>query len=377
MVVQIMKKNRRVLSIMLIFVMIMTSALLTAFAAGEEAAVDAGDQDVEVIDDFDFDDAAVEEEPVAEDVVAEEDLEMVAEDAKNAGADQSQLAAVTNLKAAPGYKKVTVTWTAVPGATSYAVTYAPGSKTVTVAKNSFVLKNPAYHTDYTFKVVAKNDSSSSAAATATCKTDRKIKPITYKFKMKMSATLKSHGGSKKKLRLKAGETIKANRFKSGKYVITRKKGTYFINRTRARNPKAVYTRKYNYTRAEAEHFVNGIKMSSKKKQLIWVSTYCQHAYAFKGKKGKWKCVRDWELSTGRADAPTPTGVNGKVSLWKKLSFRHGLQWWSCFSSYNAFHGKQSSWSIGKPASSGCIRNKNKDAKWIYNNVPISTRVYIY
>ena len=365
-----MKKNRRVLSIMLIFVMIMTSALLTAFAAGEDAAVDAGDQDVEVIDDFDFDDAAVEEEPVAEDVVAEEDLEMVAEDAKNAGTDQAQVADVTNLK-------VTVSWTGVQGATGYVVSYAPGSKAVNVTGTSFVLKDPAYNTNYTFKVVAKVGDSASAGVTATCKTDRKIKPITYKFKMKMSATLKSHGGSKKKLRLKSGETIKANRFKSGKYVITRNKGTYFINRTRARNPKAVYTRKYNYTRAEAEHFVNGIKMSSKKKQLIWVSTYCQHAYAFKGSKGKWKCVRDWELSTGRADAPTPTGVNGKVSLWKKLSFRHGLQWWSCFSSYNAFHGKQSSWSVGKPASSGCIRNKNKDAKWIYNNVPISTRVYIY
>ena len=216
-VVQIMKKNRRVLSIMLIFVMIMTSALLTAFAAGEDAAVDAGDRDVEVIDDFDFDDAAVEEEPVAEDVVAEEDLEMVAEDAKNAGTDQAQVADVTNLKAVPGYKKVTVSWTGVQGATGYVVSYAPGSKAVNVTGTSFVLKDPAYNTNYTFKVVAKVGDSASAGVTATCKTDRKIKPITYKFKMKMSATLKSHGGSKKKLRLKSGETIKANRFKANRF----------------------------------------------------------------------------------------------------------------------------------------------------------------
>ena len=36
---------------------------------------------------------------------------------------------------------------------------------------------------------------------------------------------------------------------------------------------------------------------------------------------------------------------------------------------NAFHGTFSSWvkKLGNPASGGCIRNKNENAKWLYNN----------
>ena len=376
-----MKTNRRIISIMIMLIMIMTSAMLTVFATGEEPAADNADnQEAISIDDFDFEEAEPAAEP--EEAAAEEqsELELVTEEAKNAEGDTTtsgQLAAVTDLTAKTGYDGVVkLSWTAAPNATAYVVSY--GDESVTVNRTKATIKGLKTHKEYVFKVVAKADGfTDSAEASVSCMTDRKIKHISYKFTMKGGVTLQPHGGSKKNIRLKQGETIEAYRFKSGKYVINRGKGIYYINRVRARNPRAVYTKKFNYSRTEAENYVNAIKMSSKKKYLIWVSTYTQHGYCFKGSKGKWKCIRDWELATGKADTPTPTGVDGKVQLWLKLNFRHGLHWWSCFSTYNAFHGKAGSWDVGDPASGGCIRCLNKDAKWIYNNVPIKTRVYIY
>ena len=386
-----MKKNRRILSIMLILVMIMTSAIMTVFATGEEGNVNNADNEESVaVDDYDFEEAEPSDAVTAE----EPELDLVQEEAMNAEGEEtapteepaapSKLDAVTNLKAVSLYgKKVKLTWKKSPNAAEYIIKYkAKGDdayKSVTVNGKSKTISGLAYNTKYTFKVTATAPGyKKSDAAKVTCKTDRKIKHITYKFTMKMGVTLTPHAGKKKNLRLHAGDKIESYRFKSGKYVITRNKSTYYINRVRARNIKGVYTRKFNYTRTEAENFVNAKKLKSQTKQMIWVSTYTQHGYYFKkNSKGKWVCKRDWELATGKADAPTPTGIDGKVAIWKKISFRHGLRWWSCFSTYNAFHGKLNSWGLGKPASGGCVRNSVKDAKWVYNNVKMNSTVFIY
>ena len=116
--------------------------------------------------------------------------------------------------------------------------------------------------------------------------------------------------------------------------------------------------------------------SSSRSTLIWVSTYCQHVYYFRGSKGNWRCVRDWECATGTVNGPSPSGMWGNKEIHKKIKRRHGLKFWSCYSSMNAFHGKQSRWKVGKPASSGCIRNANENAQYIYNNAPKRTKVIV-
>ena len=333
-----MKKNRRIISVILMMVMIMTSAIMAVYATGEEQTT-------------------------------------------------LQLNDVNNLKAVSLYgKKIKLSWDTVPNATEYIVKYkakdAPEYTVVSVPGTKTTVTGLEYGKKYTIKVIASAPNTdyknSSKAAKVTCKTDRKIKHISYRFRMKGGVTLTSHDKKKKRLRLHAGEEITAYRFGGGKYIISRKKSTFFINRVRARNVEAVFTRKFNYSTTEAENFVNKKKIKSSTKQLIWVSTYTQHGYFFKkNSKGKWVCKRDWEVATGKADSPTPTGKTGELAIWKKLSLRHGLHWWSCFSTYNAFHGKLNSWDLGTPASGGCVRCNQEDAKWIYNNVRVNSTVFIY
>ena len=124
--------------------------------------------------------------------------------------------------------------------------------------------------------------------------------------------------------------------------------------------------------------MNGKGLTSPTKQLIWVNTYTQELYIFKGSKGKWKLNKHWAVSTGKASSPTPTGNDGIKEVWKKLSTRHNLKWWTCFSTMNAFHGLFDSWrkKLGNPASGGCIRNEVKNAKWIYDNIKYKTTVLI-
>ncbi|MBV9773802.1 MAG: L,D-transpeptidase [Gemmatimonadetes bacterium] len=42
-----------------------------------------------------------------------------------------------------------------------------------------------------------------------------------------------------------------------------------------------------------------------------------------------------------------------------------------------FHGTDDESSIGQAASHGCIRMHKKDILWMYDHVPVGTRVYIY
>ena len=122
-------------------------------------------------------------------------------------------------------------------------------------------------------------------------------------------------------------------------------------------------------------FVNKSKKSSKTKYLIWVSTYTQHLYIFKGKKGKWKLYKDWECSTGAAKSPTPTGFDKKIEdKWRNHS---GIDYWSPFQHANSIHGQRSSYLFGKPQSNGCVRNFDQNAKWLYYNCARGTGLIVY
>ena len=41
------------------------------------------------------------------------------------------------------------------------------------------------------------------------------------------------------------------------------------------------------------------------------------------------------------------------------------------------HGTRLEHTVGKSATHGCLRLKDDDIAWLYNNVPVGTRVYLY
>jgi lipoprotein-anchoring transpeptidase ErfK/SrfK len=42
-----------------------------------------------------------------------------------------------------------------------------------------------------------------------------------------------------------------------------------------------------------------------------------------------------------------------------------------------FHGTNQEQTVGTAASAGCLRMRRADVLWMYENVPVGTRVYIY
>ena len=103
--------------------------------------------------------------------------------------------------------------------------------------------------------------------------------------------------------------------------------------------------------------------------------------------GEWMPYRYFSCSVGGKNTPTPKGVHSIV--YKEYSFGdsdHTCYYASCFAwgdylfhsvlylpnTFNILDG-----TLNSHRSQGCIRLAIENAKWIYNNIPMGTRVYIY
>lgn len=126
-------------------------------------------------------------------------------------------------------------------------------------------------------------------------------------------------------------------------------------------------------------------MSSTTKWLIMVDTTGCRVGVFSGKKGNWALKYYWLCSPGKPS--TPTVLGSYTVTGKGYSFGHG---YTCYY-YTQFYGDFLFHSVlynqgtrviqdgrlGQQLSHGCVRLDIKNAKWIYDNIPYGTKVYIY
>lgn len=127
------------------------------------------------------------------------------------------------------------------------------------------------------------------------------------------------------------------------------------------------------------------RYSSNTNWLIMVDRQACRLGVFRGQRGSWSYAQCWTCSTGAPSTPTPTGeytVTGKG-----YSFGHG---YTCYY-YTQFYGDYLFHSIpyyqgtfnpmdsrmGMHISQGCVRLPIDRAKWIWDNVPLATKVVIY
>lgn len=439
-----MKKYSRLLSIMMIMVMILTSSVYLVFAERPEAEGQTSEGEFELLEE-DVDEVVM-EEPVADtakaattdvvivlkanngtkdkiDVTVAElnedgtytlpDCNFTAPEGKvfdkwsegavgdtvEAGTVESpvEISAVwkeevvvpdtpgnaSGLTANTVGKTVKLSWKGDSRADTYDVYVGGKYKATTSATNYTLTVSPYYNTNFKVKAFKSYEDNGETKYVPSPGFSNVvywngIKAMSIKFKVKSACSLKSHGGKKQTLKLKKGQVITASMFSGGKYIFKMNGSVFWMNRTRAKSPAAYYTKSFDYSWEEAENFVNQYGIGSSTKQMIWVSTYTQRAYYFTGTRGNWTCRRSWDVSTGKASTPTPTGKTyGTMAIQKKLKKRHSIPYWSCFSSFNAFHGKKKSWKMGAPASGGCVRNNVSDAQWIYNNVSKKSRAFVY
>ena len=152
----------------------------------------------------------------------------------------------------------------------------------------------------------------------------------------------------------------------------------------------------DWTKAVKEKYVNKKGYSSNTKYLIWTSTYSQRVNIFKGRKGHWKLFKHFRCSTGAFSQPCHISSKFYLSGHKPKRVRFS-EWSQKYYYYkyltyydgglNAFHS--TSWrvgtnkqintvsKVGQPKTKACIRVTVKNAKYIYDKMPLGTKVVIY
>ncbi len=321
---------------------------------------------------------------------------------------------VEKLEAMSGYGSVSIYFTPVDGAVKYIIAKstnknaanfnADNSSNVTIAASKLTKVKEPWSGSKKYNVYKYTDSNSgtmtyykvyavsaggAVSEASPVSGDKRVEYIKYKFTLKKNKTLTSHNasGGNKTVTFKKGTTFVSDGFGGGKYKFYYKIGGksyyFYCNAVDCKNASAIYDKKNNYTRTEAENYVNEHKFTSSTNYLIFASLYTQHVYIFKGSKGNWTCFKDFESSSGAAYAATPSGTDkylltgsGSESNPGKKASRHNRKWWSPFSSWNSFHSKLTKQSLGSPASKGCIRLNVDDAYYIYKNIPVRTKCIV-
>ena len=123
--------------------------------------------------------------------------------------------------------------------------------------------------------------------------------------------------------------------------------------------------------------------------LILVNLSTQKTAVFKGSTNNWMLMREFTCSSGTSEHPTPTGEY-KTTIhdlyfdsygwrcWYATGFIGGLYLFHSSPYYQADEPKSvADRTMGKPSSHGCIRLTLEDAKWMYDTLPLRTKVVIF
>lgn len=121
------------------------------------------------------------------------------------------------------------------------------------------------------------------------------------------------------------------------------------------------------------------------KLLVEIET--QHVYIYKYNK----LIKTMVCSSGMSGYDTPEGkfkVTDRGKYFYSDKYQEGAYYWVRFYKSYLFHSvpydkngnmiESEADKLGQPASHGCIRLSNEDAKWIYENIPRNiSRVLVY
>ncbi|WP_426350899.1 L,D-transpeptidase family protein [Alloiococcus sp. CFN-8] len=137
-----------------------------------------------------------------------------------------------------------------------------------------------------------------------------------------------------------------------------------------------------------EAYINTLGIESKTPYAAWINTPNQTTYIFKKEADKWSLLKSYLCSTGKESYETPKGVftmNGdRGDSFVNNEYKDGAKYWTRFNGVYLFHSvtydvdfKDIKDSIlGEPRSHGCVRLKDEDAKWIYENLQKGTTVIV-
>ena len=128
--------------------------------------------------------------------------------------------------------------------------------------------------------------------------------------------------------------------------------------------------------------------SSATNYLILVDTTKCRVGIFSGSQGRWSAIQYWLCSPGTSSTPTVKGSftvknrgkvfgkEGQYSCWYFTRF-YGEYLFHSVLYYPGSMTNIKDGRLGMQLSHGCVRLDINNAKWIYDNIPNGTKVYIY
>lgn len=132
-------------------------------------------------------------------------------------------------------------------------------------------------------------------------------------------------------------------------------------------------------------FINSKNLSSNTKYLIGVDLSNFKVNVFTGKTNEWKFLKSYLCTIGKPSTPTPKGtfLIGIKGLYFGVEKGYKCWYYTQFKGNYLFHsiiynldGSIRDGRLGMRLSDGCVRLLKENAKWIYDNIPEGTKVYI-
>lgn len=133
--------------------------------------------------------------------------------------------------------------------------------------------------------------------------------------------------------------------------------------------------------------VNSLHIESKTPYLLYVNIANQETSVYKGELNNWNLVKTISCSTGIEGEETPKGVYSILNRgdwFFSEDYKQGGKYWIQFMGDYLFHSVPFDedqktildYTLGKPASHGCIRLPLDESKWLYDNIPNDTKLII-
>lgn len=156
-----------------------------------------------------------------------------------------------------------------------------------------------------------------------------------------------------------------------KYLIILPQGRVFLNQL---------------TKEEVEKFVNSQVKNKKSNYFIWVDLTRLSIYLMKKVNNEYTLIKTIDCSAGAESTPTLRGyfkIKAKVYKFYNTKYRAGAMYGLVYYGNYMIHsvsidqkGKIIDNSIIRRVSHGCIRISMSDAKYLYNNIPVGSVVWV-
>lgn len=170
-------------------------------------------------------------------------------------------------------------------------------------------------------------------------------------------------------------------------LISEARENYLASISSDENKQEVITTSSKILQSLTSNNINTLNIESLTHNLIYVNLKDQVTYIYKGSMNDWDKIKSFESSTGIESEKTPTGIfdiRERGTWFFSDKYNQGGKYWVQFYGDYLFHSipynKEQSevvdYTLGVPASHGCIRLKTEDAKWIYDNIESGTKVII-